>query len=493
MKIGFSNEKYVELQSKAIKDRIAKFGGKLYLEFGGKLFDDLHAARVLPGFDANVKTKLLLNLKEQAEIVFCICANDIERNKIRADFGINYGSDVLRLIDNLRGLGLLINSVVITQYSGQPAADVFKQKLRMRGEKVYIHTKTKGYPTDVNTIVSDEGYGKNQYIETTRPLVVITAPGPGSGKLATCLCQLYHESKRGVKAGYAKFETFPIWNLPLKHPVNLAYEAATADLKDVNMLDYFHLEAYGKTTVNYNRDLEVFPVVKTILERISDDLKYQSPTDMGVNMCGFGITDDEVCCEAARQEIIRRYYRACVDYKTGIGTKDSIEKIELLLGESNLSITDRNVVAPALAKSKKSKEPSMAIELHDGTIVTGRNNSIMTAPASAVLNAVKVLCGINDKIDLIAPAVLEPIVELKTAILGYKSHLCDLQEILIALSISAATNPTAKAALDTLTQLADAEAHSSHIISESDDSVIKHLKINLTSEAEFSTKYLFND
>jgi len=488
---GFDSELYLLKQTEQINKRIGKFGNKLYLEFGGKLFDDYHAARVLPGFDLNAKVKLLHKLKEKAEIIFCINAGDIERNKIRADIGITYDMDVMRLIDSLRSWDLDINSVVITRYSGQPAADIFREKLERRGVKTYTHTFTKGYPTDVQTIVSDEGYGANPYIETTKPLVVVTAPGPGSGKLATCLSQLYHEYKRGIKAGYAKFETFPIWNIPLKHPVNIAYEAATIDLKDVNMIDYFHLQAYGETTVNYNRDLEVFPVVKTILTKITGQPLYESPTDMGVNMAGYGIFDDEAVKEASRQEIIRRYYHAQCDYKKGLISKDVAERIVLIMNECNLSPSQRKVVNPAKEKAEKEGVPAMALELQNGEIVVGKTTSVMDAPASVVLNAVKSLADISDEIHLISPIALEPIVKLKKNILGNKNPILNLQEILIALSISAAINPTAQLALDKLPLLKNTEAHSSNIINKIDEDVFRKLGVNLTAEPEFPTKDLY--
>ncbi len=489
--IGFNSELYLSKQTEQINKRIGKFGNKLYLEFGGKLFDDFHAARVLPGFDVNGKVKLLYKLRDKAEIIFCINAGDIERNKIRADLGITYDMDVMRLIDNLRSWDLNINSVVITRYSGQPAADIFCKKLERRGVKTYIHTFTKGYPTDVKTIVSDEGYGANPYIETTKPLIVVTAPGPGSGKLATCLSQMYHEYKRGIKAGYAKFETFPIWNIPLKHPVNIAYEAATIDLKDVNLIDSFHLQAYGETTVNYNRDLEVFPVVKTILTKITGSSLYESPTDMGVNMAGYGIFDDEIVKEASRQEVIRRYFRAQCDYKKGLIDKDTAERIQLIMNELNLVPNDRKVVTPAKAKFEKENVPSMAIELTDKTIVTGKTTNTMNASASVVLNSIKILADISDEIHLISPLALEPIVRLKKDVLGHKSPILNLQEILIALSISAALNPTAELALSKLSQLKNTEAHSSNIISKADEDIFRRLGMNLTCEPEFPTKDLY--
>jgi len=492
MKIGFDNALYVKRQTENIQRRIEAFGNKLYLEFGGKLFDDYHAARVLPGFDVNAKVKLLQAFSDRAEIIFCINAGDIEKNKIRADFGITYDLDMLRLIDNIRELGLFVNSVVITQYQDQPAADLFRKKLEIRGVKTHLHRPIPGYPTDVDFIVSDRGFGANDYIETTRPLVVVTAPGPCSGKLATCLSQLYHEYRRGVKAGYAKFETFPIWNLPLKHPVNLAYEAATADLKDVNMIDPFHLEAYGKTAVNYNRDIEVFPIVRTILQRITGDPNiYQSPTDMGVNMAGYGICDDEIVRRAAGQEIIRRYYKAVCDAKQGRENADAAERIKLIMNQVNLSEKDRPVVARAIAKSEKSGYPAVAIELADGRIVTGRGSELMAAGASAVLNCIKTLAGLPDEVHLISGSVLEPIVSLKDGVLGLKQTVLNMEEVMIALAISGTTSEVVTFAMQKLPELRGCEAHSSHIVMQSDDDVFRRLGINLTCEPLFPTKDLY--
>lgn len=491
MEIGFDKDFYMKKQSQFILERIEKFD-KLYLEFGGKLLEDFHAGRVLPGFDVNAKIKLLEKLKDKAEIIIPISAKDLERNKIRADYGINYGLTVFHLIDNLRERKISVNSVVITQFENQPAAEIYKQKLEHLGIKVYLHTKTKGYPTDIETIISDEGYGKNEYIETTKPLVVVTAPGPGSGKLATCMCQLYHEYKRGVKAGYAKFETFPIWNLPLKHPVNVAYEAATADLKDVNMIDHFHLEAYGKTCVNYNRDIEVFPVVRAIMKKLSNgDLVYQSPTDMGVNMAGFAITDDEIVRKAACKEVIRRYYKALCDCKQGLCDNSVPEKIEFLMGELNISVNDRPVVAAALEKSKKEMLPVTAIQLPDGKIITGKASELMTASCSMLLNAIKSLAGISDGIKLISPLVINPILKLKKNILKQKDRVLNLEQVLIALSICAATNPAVEAALSKLGELEGLEAHSSCILCSSDEDVLKRLKVNISEEPEFYSKELF--
>ena len=486
MRIGFDNALYVKKQTEYILKRAEKFDNKLYIEFGGKLFDDLHAARVLPGFDANVKTKILANLKDKMEIIFCIGAPDIEKNKIRSDFGITYGNELLRLMRNLREIGLLINGVVITQYKEQPAADIFRKQLERMGEKVYIHKYTKGYPNDIDTIVSDEGYGSNPYIPTTRPVVVVTAPGPSSGKLATCLSQLYHEYKRGVKAGYAKYETFPVWNLPLKHPVNIAYEAATADIKDRNMIDYFHLEQYGVSTVNYNRDLEVFPVVRNILSRILGEEVYKSPTDMGVNMVGYAIIDDEVVQDAAKQEIIRRYFKTYNEYKVGHADLDTAHRVEILMKEIGVSPTDRKVVAPAIEKAEKHSCPAIAIELPDGTILTARDKNNLYAPAGVIMNAIKYLAGIDDKIKLIAPAAIEAILQLKKESLKAKSNKINLEEALIALSFSAATNPTVEFALEKLKMLSGCEAHSSVMLPESSLTIFRRLGINLTCEPVFA-------
>ena len=492
MKKGFDNGLYVKLQSEKILERIKKFDNKLYLEFGGKLFDDMHACRVLPGFESDAKCKILLKLKEQSEIIFVIGAQDLERNKIRADFGIPYGTDVLRLIDKMRGLGLNMNSVVVTQYVGQPAADKFINKLKSHGLKTYIHRKTKGYPTEVDVIVSDEGYGANPYIETSKPLVVVTAPGPGSGKLATCLSQLYHEYRRGVRAGYAKFETFPIWNLPLRHPVNVAYEAATADLGDVNMIDPYHLEAYGKTTVNYNRDIECFPIVRSILAKITgDESIYQSPTDMGVNMAGFGIVDDEVCRAAARQEIIRRYYKAACDYKTGNLSTEAVERIRLLMNENKIELSERSVAKVALDRAESCSSAAVALQLEDGTFVTGRSSNLMTACSSAVLNAVKTLSHIADEMLLLSPIVLAPIIKLKKEVLREDKVKLSLGDVLTALSICAATNPVAEKAMDMLVRLRGCDAHASCILPENDLSVMRKLGINLTCEPEYGTKDLY--
>lgn len=491
MELGFDNTEYVKRQKENILQRISQYD-KLYLEFGGKLFDDCHAARVLPGFDVNAKVKLLVTLKDKAEIIIAISAEDLARNKIRADYGIGYDADVMRLMDNMREIGIYIGSIVITKYEGQPSADLFKTKMERRGERVYIHTKTKGYPTDINTIISDEGYGKNPFIETSRPLVVVTAPGPGSGKLATCLGQLYHEYKRGNRAGYAKFETFPIWNLPLKHPVNVAYEAATADLKDVNMIDHFHLEKYGIRTVNYNRDIEVFPVVRTILERITGECPYSSPTEMGVNMAGFAITNDEVVQKAAKQEVIRRYYKACCDYAQGNADITTKEKIELLMGDLGINPDDRTVAVVAREKSNECGVPVVALELPDGRIVTGKKSNLLSASSAVVLNAIKELANISDDINLISPLTIEPILQMKKALLKEKYNFLTLEEMLIALSIGAVTNPTAAKAMSKVGLLTGLEAHGSCILPVTDEAVIKKLGINITTEAVFSSNNLYN-
>ncbi|WP_122789435.1 DUF1846 domain-containing protein [Intestinibacillus sp. Marseille-P6563] len=490
--IGFDNDKYLAMQSAHIKERIAQFGGKLYLEFGGKLFDDYHASRVLPGFAPDSKVRMLTQLKDDAEIVIVISAGDIEKNKVRADIGITYDMDVLRLIDAFRGIGLYVGSVAITQYSGQAAADAFKKRLTALGVPVYTHYPIAGYPSNVPLIVSDEGYGRNEYIETTRPLVVVTAPGPGSGKMATCLSQLYHEYKRGVSAGYAKFETFPIWNLPLKHPVNLAYEAATADLNDVNMIDPFHLETYGITTVNYNRDVEIFPVVNAIFEKIAGKSPYHSPTDMGVNMAGKCIFDDEICRAASCQEIIRRYYQARCDARMGRADESCAHKIELLMNQAKITPADRPVIAVAEKKAEETGSPAAAIELPDGTIVTGRTSSLLGASAAALLNALKHLAGLPDELHLLPPLIIEPIQRLKTRGLGNHNPRLHTDEVLIALSISAATNPAADLAIQQLSALKGSEVHSSVILAQVDDGVFKKLGMNLTCSPVHQTKKLYH-
>ena len=492
MKIGFDNQKYLSMQSEHIMDRLAQVGGKLYLEFGGKLFDDFHASRVLPGFEPDSKVRMLLQLKDQAEIVIAINAADIEKNKVRGDLGITYDLDVLRLIDAFRSIGLYVGSVVITQYRGQSAAGVFQRRLEQLGIKVYRHYPIPGYPNDIETIVSDEGYGLNEYIETTRSLVVVTAPGPGSGKMATCLSQLYHENKRGVRAGYAKFETFPIWNLPLKHPVNVAYEAATADLNDVNMIDPFHLENYGVTTVNYNRDVEIFPVLNAMFRQIYGESPYKSPTDMGVNMAGNCITDDEVCCEASRQEIIRRYYAAMCSARQGMSDSRPAEKIKLLINQLGITVKDRPVIDAAVARAEQTGEPAAAIQLPDGEIVTGKTTKLLGASAAVLLNALKRLGGIQKDMHLISPIVIEPIQDLKVNHLGNHNPRLHMDEVLIALSISAATNPTAEVAMRQLDKLRGCEAHSTVILSGVDSSTFRKLGINVTCEPKYQTKKLYH-
>ena len=492
MKIGFDNQKYLSMQSEHIMDRLAQFGGKLYLEFGGKLFDDFHASRVLPGFEPDSKVRMLLQLKDQAEIVIAINAADIEKNKVRGDLGITYDLDVLRLIDAFRSIGLYVGSVVLTQYRGQSAAGVFQRRLEQLGIKVYRHYPIPGYPNDIETIVSDEGYGLNEYIETTRSLVVVTAPGPGSGKMATCLSQLYHENKRGVRAGYAKFETFPIWNLPLKHPVNVAYEAATADLNDVNMIDPFHLENYGVTTVNYNRDVEIFPELNAMFRQIYGESPYKSPTDMGVNMAGNCITDDEVCCEASRQEIIRRYYAAMCSARQGMSDSRPAEKIKLLINQLGITVKDRPVIDAAVARAEQTGEPAAAIQLPDGEIVTGKTTKLLGASAAVLLNALKRLGGIQKDMHLISPIVIEPIQDLKVNHLGNHNPRLHMDEVLIALSISAATNPTAEVAMRQLDKLRGCEAHSTVILSGVDSSTFRKLGINVTCEPKYQTKKLYH-
>ena len=500
-KIGFDNERYLEEQTSSILQRVGMFNNKLYLEFGGKIIFDYHASRVLPGFDPNVKMRLLQKLKDKADIILCICAGDIERKKVRSDFGITYDVDALKLIDDLRDRDIEVLAVVITRFENQPAAKIFKNKLERRNIKVYTHYFTKGYPTDIDTIVSDEGYGANAYIETKKPLVVVTGPGPGSGKLATCLSQLYHEYRKGIKPGYAKFETFPIWNLPLNHPVNVAYEAATADIKDFNVIDPFHLEAYNKTTVNYNRDVEVFPVLRSMLEKITGtEPIYKSPTDMGVNRAGFGITDDEAVKEASKQEVIRRYFRYSCEYAMGFCGKDTVEIIEFLMKELNIKPEDRKVVEPARqsaveAKQKKKGNEGIycgaAIELKDGTIVPGTNSPLMHASSSLIINVIKKLAGIPDNMHLLSPNIIESIRQLKEKILTSKTVNLDLEEALIALSINSSTNPAAQMAIEKLKDLRGCEVHMTHIPTPGDEAGLRKLGVNLTSEPNFSSKSLF--
>ena len=485
MKIGFDNDRYLAMQSEHIRERIKKFDNKLYLEFGGKLFDDYHASRVLPGFQPDSKLQMLLQLKEQAEVVIVISAEDIVANKMRGDYGITYDVDVLRLIDAFQGVGLFVGSVCVTKYTDAPEVTAFEQKLNGLGIRTFRHYKIPGYPNDVAHIVSDDGYGKNDYIETERPLVVITAPGPGSGKMAVCLSQLYHEYKRGVKAGYAKFETFPIWNLPLKHPVNLAYEAATADLNDVNMIDPFHLEAYGFTTVNYNRDVEIFPVLKAMFEKIYGESPYQSPTDMGVNMAGNCICDDALCQEASRQEIIRRYFNALNGLLTGRNQEEEVYKIELIMNQAGVTATDRKVVPAARRVAELTGAPAAAIELPDGRIITGKTSDLLGAASAVLLNALKELAGIDHEKNIIAPESLEPIQRLKTAYLGSRNPRLHTDEVLIALSISAAAHEDAALAMKQLPKLAECQAHTSVMLSPVDIKKLKQLGIQFTMEAKY--------
>lgn len=491
-KIGFDNGEYIRLQSQKIRDRIDMFGGKLYMEFGGKLFDDFHAARVLPGFQPDSKVKMLLNLKDDAEIVIVINADAIEKNKRRGDLGITYDLDTLRLIDAFRGIGLYVGSVVITCFTGQPLALAFENRLKSLGISVYRHYPIPDYPSNIPLIVSDEGFGKNDYIETTRKLIVVTAPGPGSGKMATCLSQLYHEHKRGIKSGYAKFETFPIWNLSLKHPVNVAYEAATADLNDVNMLDPFHLEAYGEKSVNYNRDIEIFPVLNAMMERIMGESPYKSPTDMGVNMAGFAIKDNEAVKEAANQEIIRRYYSTLCNVRQGMGDQSEVTKIELLMNQLGITVDSRPVVAAALKKAELTGAPATAIELSDGTVITGKTSSLLGASSSMLLNTLKVLGGIPDDIELLSPTIIEPIQKMKTGVLGNHNPRLHIDELLIALSICAVTNGTAKKALDQIEKLRGLEAHSTVILSRVDEQTFRKLGVNITCEPKYQTKKLYH-
>ena len=492
LKIGFDNDKYLELQSKHIRERIEQFGGKLYLEFGGKLFDDFHAARVLPGFAPDSKLQMLLQLRDEAEIVIAINAADIEKNKIRGDLGITYDLDVMRLIDAFRAIGLYVGSVVLTRYEGQGSAVKFEKKLEGLGVKVYRHYSIPGYPYNIEGIVSERGYGKNDYIETEKQLVIVTAPGPGSGKMAVCLSQLYHENLRGIKSGYAKFETFPIWNLPLKHPVNMAYEAATADLNDVNMIDPFHLEAYGKTTVNYNRDVEVFPVVEAMFRKIYGESPYKSPTDMGVNMVGNCITDDAVVSAASKQEIIRRYYAALCDQKENATGCETVGKLESIMNQANVTVNDRPVVEAANKKAELTGAPAAAIQLSDGTIVTGKTSSLLGASSAAILNALKCLAGIDDAEELISPSIIEPVQHLKVDHLGNHNPRLHIDEVLIALSISAVTSPTAALALDQLDKLKCCDAHSSVILSMVDTRTFKKLGVNLTCEPQYQVKKLYH-
>ncbi len=492
MRIGFDNKKYIEMQSDRIRSRIAQFGGKLYLEFGGKLFDDYHASRVLPGFMPDSKVNMLLELRDQAEIVIVINAADIEKNKVRGDLGITYDADVLRLIDSFREIGLYVGSVVLTRYGSQPSADAFQKRLEALGVRVYRHYTIAGYPSELELIVSDEGYGRNEYIETSRSLVVVTAPGPGSGKMATCLSQLYHEHKRGIKAGYAKFETFPIWNLPLRHPVNMAYEAATADLSDVNMIDPFHLDAYGVSAVNYNRDVEIFPVVNAMFERIWGVSPYKSPTDMGVNMVGNCIIDDAVVCRAATDEVIRRYYSALCAHRQGAENSAEVDKLKLLMRQAGISPDDRPVIAAALKREQETGAPAAALQLPDGRLVTGRTSDLLGASSAMLLNALKALGGIDDGIQLISPDIIQPIQHLKVDHLGNKNPRLHTDEVLLALSICAVSDEQAEAAMAQLQNLKGLEAHASVILAQVDERVLKTLGLNLTCEPKYQTQKLYH-
>ncbi len=491
MKTGFDNEKYLKMQSEHIKERIGQFGNKLYLEFGGKLFDDFHASRVLPGFEPDSKLRMLMQLADHAEIVIVINAADIEKNKIRGDLGITYDVDVQRLMEEFTGRGLYVGSVVLTHYAGQTAAASFKSKMEKRGVKVYLHYAIEGYPSNIPLIVSEEGFGKNDYIETTRPLVVITAPGPGSGKMATCLSQLYHDNQRGIKAGYAKFETFPIWNIPLKHPINLAYEAATADLNDINMIDPFHLEAYGETTVNYNRDIEIFPVLNAIFEGIYGENPYKSPTDMGVNMAGNCIIDDEACCEASKMEIIRRYYTTLNRIVKEQATENEAYKIELLMKQAKITTDDRKVTIASKQRAEELGVPTAAIELSDGSIITSKTTDLLGASAALLLNALKHLGNVEHDTHLISPAAIEPIQELKVKYLGGRNPRLHTDEVLIALSMSAMTDPNAKVALEQLSKLKGCQVHTSVMLSEVDIKIFKKLGVDLTSEPIMKFKNMY--
>ena len=492
MKIGFDNNKYLTLQAQHIRARREQFGDKLYIEFGGKLFDDYHASRVLPGFQPDSKIRMLASIRDDVEIVVVICAGDIEKKKVRGDLGIGYDEDVLRLMDVFRGLGFYVGSVVITQYAGQPAADAFIKRLTALGVRSYRHYPIAGYPSDVSHIVSDDGLGKNDYIETSRPIVVVTAPGPGSGKMATCLSQLYHENKRGVRAGYAKYETFPIWNLPLKHPVNLAYEAATADLNDVNMIDPFHLEAYGKTTVNYNRDVEIFPVLNAMFQRIQGTSPYKSPTDMGVNMAGFAIVDDQVCQAASRMEILRRYYAGMADRTRGRCDDEVVRKLEIVMQQAGVTPEICPAVAACLQKAEETGAPAGAMVLPDGSVVTGKTSSLLGASAALLLNALKAMAGIDHKLKLIPASVIEPISRLKTGNLGHRNPRLHSDEVLIALAISGLTNPLAAMVQEQLSSLRGCDAHFSVIISEEDEKLYKRLGINVTCQPRYEVKKLYH-
>ena len=491
-RVGFDKEKYLRMQSESILERIGKFGNKLYLEFGGKLFDDYHAERVLPGFAPDIKINLLKSLADIAEIIVVINAKHIEKSKIREDYGITYDMDVLRLIDAFKLSGLFVGSVVISQYAGQPSAERFIERLRELRVKVYTHYPIPGYPTNIPFIVSEEGYGKNEYVETQRPLVIVTAPGPTSGKMSTCLSQMYHEHKRGINAGFAKFETFPIWNLPLKHPLNLAYEAATADLNDIIMIDPFHLEAYGVTAVNYNRDVELYPILRSIFKLIGGENPYKSPTDMGVNMIGCCISDDNACREAAKQEIIRRYYTYLCDRQKGKGDDSYIQKTEMLMNEADISTNDRPVVSAAMKKAEESGTPSVSIELSDGSIVTGKTSSLLGASSAALINALKYWANINDEVRIISPLLIEQVQKLKVGFLGNRNPRMHTDELLVALSAIAPTNPTVELVLDQLPKLKNSEAHSTVILSQADTSLFRKLGVNLTCEPVYQNNKLYH-
>ncbi len=502
-KTGFDNERYLQEQSRYIREKAALFGNKLYLEFGGKLVHDFHASRILPGFHPNVKVSLLERLRDQSEIIICVYAGDIERRKTRADFGITYDVDVLRLIDDLRSRDIMVGSVVVTRYNGQSAVDAFISRLERNGIRIYSHKAIEGYPTDVQRIVSKEGYGANPYIETTRPIIVVTAPGPGSGKMATCLSQVYHEHERGVRAGYAKFETFPIWNLPLKHPVNVAYEAATADIGDFNQIDPFHLDAYGETSINYNRDVEIFPVVKHILARImGDDDLYKSPTDMGVNRAGYAICDDAVVREASIQEVIRRFFRYDCEYKMGLTDQDTVDRVLVLMEQLGCHESDREVVRPARETARSAKEAGKghngiycgaAIQLSDGSVVTGRNSPLMHASSAAVLNAVKQLACLPDSIKLLTSQVMDSVNSMKTRILANGQLSLNLEETMVALSVSAAVNPTAQVAMENLSELNGCEMHMTHMPTPGDEAGLRNLGVNLTCDPNLSSKFLYRN
>ena len=491
--IGFDNNKYLRMQSEKIRERISQFGGKLYLEFGGKLFDDYHASRVLPGFAPDSKVRMLMEMRDEAEIIIAISADDIERSKRRGDLGITYDDDTLRLIDAFQGCGLYVGSVVITHYRGQTAAEKFQHRLEMLGIRVYRHYIIPDYPSDIARIVSDDGFGRNDYIETTRSLIVVTAPGPGSGKMATCLSQLYHHHQRGERAGYAKFETFPIWNLPLNHPVNLAYEAATADLDDVNMIDPFHLEAYGEKAVNYNRDVEIFPVLSAILTRILGESPYKSPTDMGVNMAGYCLCDDAACCDASKQEIIRRWYHTACEVRKGMASQNALMKLELLMNRLGITCKDRPPVVPALEKAElNGDKPAMAMELPDGRIVTGKTSSLLGACSACILNALKTLAGIPDDVLLLSPEIIRPLQHLKVEHLGNKNPRLHVNEALIALAVCAVSDPVASRAMEALNDLAGSEAHATVILARADENTLSKLKINLTCEPKYETHKLYH-